>query len=139
MKFRIVDKRINDFLDYERIYRNSEKNKTYKLEKDGFTYKVKITPMSPEEYIEKCAKLFGMSKDRLIESRNDDSLKRLRTNINSSNYGIIYIDTFNKMQDGLHRAIILAEKKVPKINVLVIERISSNKDSIKAQKYYKYK
>lgn len=122
MKFRVVDRRIVDFLDYERIYRNTEKNKTYKLDKDGIIYTVKIERMSPNEYIDRCAKLFGMTRERLIDSRDDDSLKKLRPNINSGNYGIIYIDTYNKMQDGLHRAIILAEKGVSKMYVLVIEK-----------------
>jgi len=79
--------------------------------------------MSPLEYIKKCANMMGISVERLIDSRDDDSLKQLQHNINSGNYGIIYIDESNKMQDGLHRAIILMMKKVQKIDVMIVEKI----------------
>ena len=123
MKFRVVDRRICDFIDYGSIGRKISKGKTYIIKNNDIGYKVYYKQMSPLEYIHRCANMMGISVERLIESRQDDSLKQLQHNINSGNYGIIYIDESNKMQDGLHRAIILMMKKVPKINVLVIEKI----------------
>lgn len=123
MKFRVIDRRICDYLDYIEIGKKIDKNKSYIFDNNSNKYKVYYKQMSPFEYIKRCADMFGMSIDRLIESRNDDSLKQLKSSINSGNYGIIYIDEYNKMQDGLHRAIVLMMKKVPKINVLIIEKL----------------
>lgn len=124
MKFRIKDKRFCDYLDYFQIGKTLTPGKTLTTENNGITYEVKFERMTPLKYIRSCAEMMGISLERLISSRNDDSLKKLYPNINQDNYGIIYIDNFNKMQDGLHRAIILMMKQVPNINVLVIRKIS---------------
>ena len=158
MKFRIKDKRFCDYLDYFQIGKTLTPGKTLTTENNGITYEVKFERMTPLKYIRSCAEMMGISIERLISSRNDDSLKKLpiipkeylpkyrvlktvepskneleENNrarsaklriIDQDNYGIIYIDNFNKMQDGLHRAIILMMKQVPNINVLVIRKIS---------------
>lgn len=123
MKFRVLDRRICDYLDYFALGNELDLNQSCVVENNNNKYLLEKKEMSPKEYIIRCANMFEMSFDRLLESRDDDSLENLRNCINSKNYGIIYIDTFNKMQDGLHRAIVLMEKKVPKINVLVVTKI----------------
>lgn len=124
MRFRIKDKRFCDYLDYFQIGKTLTPGKTLTTENNGITYEAKFERMTPLKYIRSCAEMMGISIERLISSRNDDSLKKLYPNINQENYGIIYIDNFNKMQDGLHRAIILMMKQVPNINVLVIRKIN---------------
>lgn len=124
MKFKIKDKRICDYLDYYEIGKTIGLNNGMYIENNGIDYHIKYEKMTPLKYIRSCAEMMGISVERLISSRNDDSLKKLYPNINQDNYGIIYIDNFNKMQDGLHRAIILMMKRVPSINVLVIRKIN---------------
>ena len=128
---KLTDRRICDFIDYKNIAERISRNKKYIIENNGIKYCVYYKQMTPLQYIQKCAKIFDMSVNRLIESRNDDSLRNLKSSINSNNYGIIYIDKYNKVQDGLHRAIILMMKKIPKIDVLVIENTNEENNMIK--------
>lgn len=129
MFFRVIDRRICDYFDYEHLARTIKQGQSKVLENNGNNYVIEWVKMSPKKYIEECAKMFGTSIARLIESRDDDALKQLRNNISAGNYGIIYIDIPNKMQDGLHRAIILAEKGVSSINVLTIKKSARTNDS----------
>lgn len=115
---------IHDYFDYKMLQAKLNNKNQIVEENNGNKFLVKYTSMSPLEYIKQCAKMMGVSVERLIDSRDDDSLKILmKNNITPNNCGLIYIDEYHNMQDGLHRAIVLNKNGYSKIRVMVISKI----------------
>ena len=115
---------IHDYFDYKLLQTKLGNKNQILEENNGYTFVVKNEYMTPNKYIQLCANMMGVSVERLIESRDDDSLRLLKNkNLTPANCGLIYYDPYHNMQDGLHRAIVLNGLGYNKIKVMTIKRV----------------
>ena len=91
------------------------KNKEYGREVLGEDYE--IINMTPKEYIQRCADLFGVTYEYLTSTRIDEALKNCYIEMsNQTRFNIPMINYKKGSQEGLHRAIcslLLEEETIP--------------------------
>lgn len=77
--------------------------------------------MTPDKYIELCAKLHGLSPEQVVASRKDDkmSFRLIEQAANNGTLTIPHIDYERKRQDGLHRVMWAKSKGIKEIPVFL--------------------
>lgn len=104
---------------YNGLIKNPDYHRDYKKVQG------EIVIMSPDEYLDRCAKIFGISRARSDQAidfdRAIDIAKKVRDSGSKLPLPVLDYKTMN--QEGRHRAIMAKRLKLNKMPVLVVTKV----------------
>lgn len=105
---------------------NGKDTDYYKLK---FHEQANLVWMSPEEYLEGCAKIFNTSYDKQYSQGNTKETNTYAKNMKDGNkFPLPYLNYVNSGQEGRHRAVACMKLGISKIPVLVISEYDPYKE-----------